>query len=111
MEVGLEEDQRKLPSGGSLKGVLKEKVKYRFVRQRFGEGVFQAKGIVQEKDFKNWQKLGMTKTGLFFLRYKRSQIMKSRMCYATMFGFYFHVIFGKHCKGFVPANDLIKFVA
>lgn len=37
--------------------------------------------------------------------------MKGLMCYATMFGFHFDIIFGKQMKEFVPANDIIKYVS
>ena len=52
--IGTRETSLRRKPRGNLEG----ESQYRFVRQRFGEGVFQAKGMVQKRDFTNWQELG-----------------------------------------------------
>ena len=74
--------------------------------RELGKG-FSQKREQLGREIRNWQKLGMTEKGLFFIFwwYNKGPDHKNLLCYATMFNFYFGVILGKHVKEFMPAND------
>lgn len=86
---------------------------YKVFRQKVREWVFHAKRTVEKREIRNQQQLGMTEKFFFSWRYiTRSQIIKGLlMCNTSMFRLYSGVILGKHLKDFVPANDIIRYVA
>ena len=75
------------------------------------EGVLQARGTVEKSVIRNWQPHGVIKKSFFFFSWRHNKAPDHARPYATMFGFYFDVILGKHLKDFVPASEIIKYVA
>lgn len=91
-----------------VRGILKKKVRSTgFSCRELGRGS-PGKGTEEKRGIRHWQPLGTTNK--FYFSWSYNKVPDHKRPYATMFGFYFDVIFGKHLKGFVPASDIIKYV-